>query len=166
MDASEQLDDLLVYTIPNHHPPKMDVLPNFFFLQIILYLLNGQCGIQVRPPNSSDDLCLLLRKNPSSMPAMLFPLRHYIVRNTKWNPSKPVLATNHILYSVHCTVYLIITPPVQFVVIFVCFSSFPVLPLGAMDSKSLGAETNRTRGKVYSNIQNISLYLYISNKTN
>ena len=30
MDALEQLDDLPVYTIPNQHPPKMDVLPKTF----------------------------------------------------------------------------------------------------------------------------------------
>ena len=31
MDASEQLDDIPVHTTPNHHPPKMDVLPKLFF---------------------------------------------------------------------------------------------------------------------------------------
>ena len=35
MDASEQLDDPPVHTIPNHHPLKMDVLPKTF-LHIIL----------------------------------------------------------------------------------------------------------------------------------
>ena len=35
MDASEQLfDELLVYTIPNYHTPKMDVLPNTFLQNI------------------------------------------------------------------------------------------------------------------------------------
>ena len=35
MDASEQLfDELPVYTIPSHHPPQMDVLPNTFLQNI------------------------------------------------------------------------------------------------------------------------------------
>ena len=41
----------------NHHPPKMNVLPKKLFFNSIL-LLNGQCGIKVRPPTCSDDLCL------------------------------------------------------------------------------------------------------------
>ena len=37
----------MVHTTPNHNPPEMDVLLKTF-LQVI----------QVRPPNSSNDLCL------------------------------------------------------------------------------------------------------------
>ena len=52
------MDDHPVHTTPNHHPPKMDVLPKTF-LQIILAAKWLVHGIQVHPPNSSDDLCLL-----------------------------------------------------------------------------------------------------------
>ena len=31
-----KMDDHLVHTIPNHHPPKIDVLPKITFIQIIL----------------------------------------------------------------------------------------------------------------------------------
>ena len=53
-----KMDDNLVHTTPNHHTPNMDVFPKTF-LQIILAAKWLQCGIQVRPPNSNDDLCFL-----------------------------------------------------------------------------------------------------------
>ena len=61
MDALEQLDDLPVYTIPNQHPPKMDVLPKTFLHSSLRH------SFQVHPQNSSDDLFLLFFMNPSSM---------------------------------------------------------------------------------------------------
>ena len=51
-----KMDNPLVHTTPNHHPPKMEVLPKLFFKSSLL--LNGQWGIQVRPPNSNDDFSL------------------------------------------------------------------------------------------------------------
>ena len=51
--SSEKWMINLVHTTPNHHPPKMDILQKTF-LQIILAV-----KWIVRPPNSSDDLCLL-----------------------------------------------------------------------------------------------------------
>ena len=157
MDASEQLDDLLVYTIPNHHPPKMDVLP--------------KCFSSNHPLSAK---WLVRHSSTSPLPSLMYKSFFYAsdavsfapLYREKYEMESIQTSSGHKPYTVHCTVYFIITPPVQFVVIFVCFSSFPVLPLGAMDSKSLGAETDRTGGKVYSNIQNISLYLYISNNTN
>ena len=50
--SSEKWMINLVHTTPNHHPPKMDILQKTF-LQIILAV-----KWIVRPPNSSDDLCL------------------------------------------------------------------------------------------------------------
>ena len=50
-----------------HHPPKMKSLPKIIFNSFLL--LNGQCGIQVRPPASSDDFCLPFYMYPSSMVA-------------------------------------------------------------------------------------------------
>ena len=50
-----KVDDHLVHTTPKPPPPKMDVLPKNCFISSLL--LNG-C-IQVRLPNSRDDLCLL-----------------------------------------------------------------------------------------------------------
>ena len=67
MDASEQWNDLPVYTIPNHHHPKWMFFENIFFKSSLL--LNGYCGIQVHPPTSNDELCLLFcihTVNPSS----------------------------------------------------------------------------------------------------
>ena len=48
-----KMDDLLVHTTPNHHPPKMDILPKTFRPII---LASKQL---VWPPKSSDDLYLL-----------------------------------------------------------------------------------------------------------
>ena len=45
------------HTTPNPHLTKMDVPPKLFFKSSLL--LNGQYGIQVCPPASSDDLYLL-----------------------------------------------------------------------------------------------------------
>ena len=52
-----KMDDHLVYTTPNHHPPKMDFLPKTF-LQIIL-AAKWLARHPVCPPNSSEDLFLL-----------------------------------------------------------------------------------------------------------
>ena len=53
------MDDHLVPTTLNHHPPKLNVLPKTF-LQIILPVKWLECGIQVwTSPNSSYDLSLL-----------------------------------------------------------------------------------------------------------
>ena len=56
-----KMDDLPVHNTPNHQPLNMDVLTKTSLP------LNGQCSNQVRPPNSSDDICLLFCINPSSM---------------------------------------------------------------------------------------------------
>ena len=55
----------LVHTIPNHHSTKNGCSPKIFFFKSSL-LLNGWWGIQVRPPNNSDDLFLLFCLCPSS----------------------------------------------------------------------------------------------------
>ena len=61
------MDDHLVHTIPNHHHTrtKMDVLRKLQFKSTLQ--LNGQCGIQIRPPTNSDDLYLLFCLYPASM---------------------------------------------------------------------------------------------------
>ena len=58
-----KMDDYLVHTIPNHHLTKMDGLSK----TVVQIILNGQCGLQVRPPTNSDDLFLLFCLYPSSM---------------------------------------------------------------------------------------------------
>ena len=63
-------DDHPVHTIPNHHPTKLDVLPQLLFKSSLL--------LNVRPPNNSDDLYLLLRFYPSSM---LHKLAHTVHTN-------------------------------------------------------------------------------------
>ena len=58
MDASEKL--MIIWFTPH----QITSLTKRMFLQKPFFksslLLSGWCGIQVRPPNSSDDLCLLL----------------------------------------------------------------------------------------------------------
>ena len=70
----KKMNDHLVYTTPNHL-----ALPNWMFLQIFFpftssMLLNGKSGIQVRPSNSSDDLCLLF---------CLFLLLYWLVKQSE-----------------------------------------------------------------------------------
>ena len=58
MDASEKW--MIIWFTSHHtkpHPPKIDVLPKHFFKSSLL--LNVLFGIQVRLPNSSDDISLL-----------------------------------------------------------------------------------------------------------
>ena len=63
-----KMDDLPVHNTPNHQPLNMDVLTKTSLP------LNGQCSHQVRPPNSSDDICLLFCLYPSSM--TIYPSAH------------------------------------------------------------------------------------------
>ena len=66
-----------VPTIPNHHPIKMDVLPKTF-VQIIL-----AAKWLVRPPSSSDDLCLLqpCKDYPGHCYAMVYTIIHHLVQD-------------------------------------------------------------------------------------
>ena len=66
MDASEQLDDLPVYTTPNRYPPKLDVFPKNV-LQIILAAKWLVWHSSMCPPNSSDDLGFFYFIYPSSI---------------------------------------------------------------------------------------------------
>ena len=65
------MDGLKKCKIIRFSPFQTTTLPKWMFCQQILFktflLLNGQCGIQVRPPNNSDNLCLLFCLYPSSM---------------------------------------------------------------------------------------------------
>ena len=59
MDALEKwMENRLNHTIPNHNP-----LPKWMFSQKLRFksalLLVGKYSIKVRPPNNSNDLCLL-----------------------------------------------------------------------------------------------------------
>ena len=157
MDASEQLDDLLVYTIPNQHPPKMDVLPNIFSS-------NHPLSAKWLVRHSSTSPQQQRRPLPSLMYKSFFYASDAVsfapLYREKYEMESIQTSSGHKPYLI-ITIYQCILYRS-----FCVFFSFPVLPLGAMDSKSLGAETDRTGGKVYSNIQNISLYLYISNNTN
>ena len=57
-----KMDDHLVHTKPIQQPDKMDVLSKTFLqIRIPCCYIIGKCGIQVRFPNSRDDLCLLFR---------------------------------------------------------------------------------------------------------
>ena len=69
------MDDLPVHTTPNHHPPKMDVLPKKFRQIILAATVYGQCGITA--PNSSDDFCLLFCINPSSVMLTIWPYKFF-----------------------------------------------------------------------------------------
>ena len=65
MDASEK------WMIFPFTPHQTTTLPKWIVFKKLLFksslLLNGQCCIQVRPPKSIDDLCLLFCINPSYM---------------------------------------------------------------------------------------------------
>ena len=48
-------------------PAKWRIFQKTFVQNVSSLLLNSQCGIQVRSPTNSDDLCLLFWLDPSSM---------------------------------------------------------------------------------------------------
>ena len=60
------MDGHPVYTIPNHHPTKMDALSKTF-VQIILAAKWLVRHSSTSPSTTSDDICLLFCLNPSSM---------------------------------------------------------------------------------------------------
>ena len=60
------MDELPVYTTPNHLRPKMDMFFQKPFFKSSL-LLNGFCCIQVCLPNSSCVICVPFCINPSSI---------------------------------------------------------------------------------------------------
>ena len=77
MDVSEK------WMIFQFTPYQTTTLPKWmFFLQLFFkssLLLNGQCGIQVLPPNSSDDICHFFCHYPSSdIPTFLWQQFSYI----------------------------------------------------------------------------------------
>ena len=67
----DRMDVLEKWIIIQFTPYQPTTLPKGMFSQKLLFksslLLNGQCGIQVRPQPNSDDLCLLFCLYPFSI---------------------------------------------------------------------------------------------------
>ena len=63
----EKINDHPVHTIPNHRPTKMDVLLQTFLHIILTAKWLVRHTVQVSPPTSSDDLCILFSIYPSSI---------------------------------------------------------------------------------------------------
>ena len=81
MDAFKQL--LIIQFTPHRtitYPPKMYVLSKAFLQSSLL--LNGWCSIQIRPTNSSDNLCLLFCIYSSFI---LFPFSNHLANNQIFN---------------------------------------------------------------------------------
>ena len=118
LDASEKMDDHLVHTTPNHNPPKMD---GFFaqklYFKSSLLLVNGYCIIQVRPTNSSDDLCLFF-----CLFLLLWRPHTYYSQRNLWHLYFPLF---HI-YSTQCKGNLLETENYILKIFFIwhCFGGF------------------------------------------
>ena len=90
------MDDHLVHTIRNHHPPKMDVFPKTF-LKIIIRCLMASAAFKYVPPKQQPLPSLLSVSSSMGLPQVVILCPHtFLTRKFYHLQSNIFVATTHI----------------------------------------------------------------------